>query len=732
MPSPANHPRTFIQSTGSWRWWRERLYALPRWGRWLVLAVLLSGSLALLGIGLVWMVYSSLARGFDLSKLGQMPERSVVLDARERVIGRLHGENRVVVPLSSVSPHFIQALLAREDDRFYKHSGIDLFGIGRALVRNVKDRDFTQGASTLTMQLARSSLELGGKTLHRKLLEMAIARRIESELNKDQILELYVNRIFFGTGIYGVERASQLYFGKPARDLKLDEAAMLAAIIRGPNKFSPFRNHDVATSGRNMVLDRMVLKNRLDPDQAGQAKRVVTRVQNPPDGLAQESYALDAVRRDLDRVLNTEDEDDGGLRIHTTLDLHLQKAAEEALEARLSDVEKTKGYQHPTRSSYLKLLEGANPPAQPDYLQGAVIVFQNETGAVLTVVGGRDFHESSFNRALSATRQVGSTFKPFVYTAAIQSGLFPTTLVDDGPVEINGWAPQNSDSAFRGPLPAEAGLYKSRNTMTVRVGEFAGLDRVAELAARAGMGTVEQPTPQLYIGNLGATLSAVTSAYSAFPMAGVRSRPHVISHIQNRDGEVIFRNEVQTVPVLSPGASWCVTRMLQKVLSPSGTGAYARTLGFKSKAAGKTGTTDDFKDAWFIGYNKQLTCGVWVGMDQPERITYQGYGSRMALPIWVDVMKASEKLGYKGGDPTPDVPTSKVEVCQISGQVAGGGCRGSGSAVITELPVDLLERFATTACADHGGGPFGWRAETRPAKPRSRRSVLDRIFSIFR
>lgn len=711
--------------------WR-RTARLPRWRRLAARSALVFLLAGLLAATSLWLTYSSLARGYPLEKVGRMPERSVVVDLKGREMGRLHGQNRVIIPLDKVSPHFIEALLAREDNRFYRHNGVDFHGLARALVRNVRDRSFTQGASTLTMQLARSSFNLSGKTLHRKLLEVAVARRIERRMSKDQILELYVNRIFFGTGIYGVERASQVYFGKPAADLTLDEAAMLAAIIRGPNRFSPFRNYEVALSGRNMVLDRMVLQGRITEAQAAEARQRQTSVQDAPTISAQESYALDAVRRDLDRLLDAENEEDGGLTIYTTIDLDLQEAAEKAVNERLTEVEKSKGYPHPTRAAIVGAASGAFESTSPGYLQGAVIVFNNATGATLAVVGGRNFQESPFNRALLARRQVGSTFKPFVYTAAFQSGLFPTTLLSDGPVEIGGWKPKNSDGEFRGMQPAEYGLYKSRNTMTVRAGQIAGVERVAELAERVGLGHVENPSPQIFIGNLDATLAAITSAYTAFPNGGVRCRPYVIERIENREGSVIFRSGVQTVPVLSPGASWCVTQALQKVLSPQGTGASARRLGFKRSAAGKTGTTDDYKDAWFIGYDERITCGVWAGMDQPEKIMAQGYGSRVALPIWADVMKAAEKLNHSGGDPLPDVPTARADLCRVSGLVATGGCRAAGAAVSAETPVDLLEHFATSPCHLHTGQPSTWSRQERPARGRSGRSLIDRIFSIFR
>ena len=281
---------------------------LPWWLRWPLRLGLVAAGLAGIGLACLWLVYSSLARGYDLKKLGTLPERSIVYDVHGTEMGRLHGENRILVALSDVSPHFINALLSREDHRFYDHGGIDYRGLVRALVRDLQDRSFTQGASTISMQLARNSFALTGKSLHRKALEIALARRIEAAHTKDQVLELYVNRIFFGTGLYGVERASQAYFGKPARAMTLDEGALLAAIIRGPNKFSPFRSPEVARSGRDMVLRRMVEQERLRPDEAAAAMAAATVIQAEPTTISQETYALDAVRRALDSVLDAEDE----------------------------------------------------------------------------------------------------------------------------------------------------------------------------------------------------------------------------------------------------------------------------------------------------------------------------------------------------------------------------------------------------------------------------------------
>ena len=676
---------------------------LPWWLRWPLRLGLVAAGLAGIGLACLWLVYSSLARGYDLKKLGTLPERSIVYDVHGTEMGRLHGENRILVTLSDVSPHFINALLSREDHRFYDHGGIDYRGLVRALVRDLQDRSFTQGASTISMQLARNSFALTGKSLHRKALEIALARRIEAAHTKDQVLELYVNRIFFGTGLYGVERASQAYFGKPARAMTLDEGALLAAIIRGPNKFSPFRSPEVARSGRDMVLRRMVEQERLRPDEAAAAMATATVIQAEPTTIGQETYALDAVRRALDSVLDAEDEEDGGLRIYTTIDLPLQMAAETALEQQLATVEKSSGYPHPTRAQWLAREKSGSSTAGPEYVQGSVVVIDNTTGAAIAVVGGRNFQESPFNRALMAKRPVGSTFKPFVYASAAQTGLFPSTLVDDGPVEVGGWAPRNSDGVFGGLLPAATGLARSRNTMTVRVAQRAGLEHIVELTSRLGLGTVANPTPQLCLGNHDTTLYALTSAYTTFPNGGEKLRPYLLDHIQNREGDTIFRNEPMGYPAMAPGATWCVTKMLEKVIAPGGTAARARTLGYTAAAAGKTGTTDDFKDAWFVGFTRRLTCGVWVGLDQPERITGQAYGGRMALPVWVEIMKSAETMGYDPGpSPAPEIATEQTTVCSLSGLLATRACEAAGTAVTEELPADLIDHFATGPCQDHG------------------------------
>ncbi len=706
---------------------RVRIASWPWPWRWMVRGAMLGLFLAGLTLLVLDLIYSTLAGKYNMANLGRMPERTIVYDHQGREIGRLHGQNRIVVKLSGVSPFFIEALMAREDNDFREHSGIHWRGVARAVYRRLKD-GVKQGASTITMQLANNSFSLGkDQSLHRKLLEIALTRRIEATYNKDEILELYVNRIFFGTGIYGIERAAQAYFGKKARDLTPDECAMLVAIIRGPNKFSPFRNYKDALSGRNMVLERMVHFERLSNDEAERLKNVTTKVQPPPKS-PKESWVMDAVSRDLERVLDAGDIEEGGLKVYTTLDPKLQQQAEQALEKELARIERQPGYEHPLPAQFEKRRQG-EPNAEPDYLQGALVVLDNATGATLAIVGGRDVEHSSFNRAVLSRRQAGSTFKPFVYAAAVERGLLPGTLIKDNeirPGDITSatdpeFRPYNSDKTFNGLQRADWGLAKSRNTMAVRAGEFAGMDAVLDVAARAGFGEIASRSAQLYLGNTGITLEALTSGFSAFPNAGVRCRPFLIDRIEDNTGALVFRSGVMNPEVIKPGAAWLVTKMLEKVCAPGGTAAEVNSSGLVKPVAGKTGTTDDYRDAWFVGFNPRITCGVWVGLDDPERIIHRGYGSRLALPVWIEVMRRAQSLGYRGGEwQTP--PLLDVDICTVSGNVAGPNCRAGR--VREKLPADSIP---PGECPAHSKG-----APPVPQAPAGPPGFLERLRGLWR
>src|ERR1700737_263615 len=516
-----------------------------------LVGLIVAGGLALL------LFYGAWAASFDMKKVGAMPERNTVFDVDGKIYSRLAGANRLIVSLNEVAPAFIDALLAREDTRFFQHNGIDFYGIVRALVRDLLSGSAKEGASSITQQLARNSLPLGGRTISRKLLEGMVALRIEQKFSKRQILELYVNRIYFGSGCYGVETASQAYFGKNASKLNLSEAALLAGLIRSPNRFSPLRNPEGAALQRDTVLDRMVELKKISVLDANQAK--LTKVNAHPKRLLQiqENYAMDAVQRDLNTILTQDQIDNGGMFIYTTLDPAVQNAAQQALETQLTKIEHQRNFHHPIKATY-QPPENGEDSSMP-YLEGAVVVVDNASGGIRGLVGGRDYAQSKFNRAPApANRQVGSAFKPFVYTIAFTHGLLPGAAISDGPIrpgEIDGagnWSPGNSDGTYVGIQPCSYGLIHSRNTMSVRVGQFAGLDAVQKVATTLNLGENIPRGPAIYIGSFETNLKDFTAAYSVFPNAGVRKQAYIIERIDDPEHHPIYRAAHISVPALDP------------------------------------------------------------------------------------------------------------------------------------------------------------------------------------
>ena len=613
------------------------------------------GILLLIGAGVVCVVYGMWASTFDLKQVDNIPERSAVFDMDGKFYARLGGDNRVTVHLDQVSGDFVKALMAREDSRFYSHHGIDPVGIARAMVRNILHGHISEGGSTLTQQLALNTF-LGGKhvrSINRKLLEAFLAIRIEQNFSKQQILESYMNRIYFGTpeGVYGVETASEAYFHKHAKDLSLTQSALLVALIRSPNRYSPFKNLHRAVTQRDEVLERMAELKMISQGQCDGAKKDALGLARKPPG-GQENYAMDAIRREVDNLLDSDQMEQGGLRVYTTIDPQLQKVAQTAVEEQLMKVEERPGYKHPTRAQYEG--QSLDADAATPYLQGALVMIDNRGGGIRALVGGRDYRESHFNRAVFAKRQMGSTFKPFVYAAAFQRGLQPTTLIDDGPIRngelrtVSNWHPENSDGTYRGEMPAEEGLIQSRNTMSVRVGDYAGLGNIQRIASAVGLGEIPSQ-PSIYLGAFEETLRDVTAAYTVFPNDGVRKQAYIVERIDDGDGQVLYRAAHISAGALNQGLTSEMTGVMRQVLE-HGTAAGARALGWTRPAAGKTGTTNDYRDAWFVGYTRSLTCGVWVGFDHPQTIAPHGYGAALALPIWVEAMNAAPPQRYPATD----------------------------------------------------------------------------------
>jgi penicillin-binding protein 1A len=651
--------------------------------------------------------YGFRAMQFDLEEIREAPQRTLVYDRAGNLLGHVagHGENRVAVPVSEVSPHFVKALLAREDSRFYKHGGVDFIGVARAVVTNLRAGGTEQGASTLTMQLARNTFGMREMSLQRKFMEVALSQRIERQFTKDEILAYYMNRVYFGSGLYGIERAAQGYFMKPAADLTLAESSMLAGVIRGPSLLNPFRSMENAKDIQGEVLARLVDADIITATEATEAKSQKISLRPPNQRLATGSYPLQAVFDLLDDYLPPHLIETGGLKIHTTVDSALQTTAEKTLDRHLTTIEKRPGYKHSPRSSHQ---EGKDTK----YLQGAVVSIDNRSGGILALVGGRDFGESSYNRAYRARRQVGSTFKPFVYAVAFdRGGLLPGAYVSDDPIHLQtggspAWSPKNSDGSFTGLQPAALGLIRSRNTMSVRVGQIAGIPNVRGMARELKFGDIPK-SPVISLGAFETTPVTITSAYSTFAAKGVNLTPYLIDRIELHDGSVLYQNEVQGRPIFPESVSWLTSDILSKVLD-EGTATEARKAGYTAPASGKTGTTNDYIDAWFVGFTDKVTTGVWVGLDQPKTIMDRGYGGTLALPIWTEVMKTAETAGYAGAKIPPPPGSSNTHLCRECGLIASNRTKFPYQ---MDLPADLRPRGS---CRGHGNGLFTQSQDPQP------------------
>jgi penicillin-binding protein 1A len=683
---------------------RTEMYKKIRFNGRLFTGFVSSGAICLLVLGAFYFGWSLT---FDLKDVGKIPERSSVYDMDGKMYSRLRGENRILIESGKISPSFRLALLAREDSRFYDHHGIDPIGIARAFTRDVVHLRVREGGSTITQQLARNSFTLGGRNLSRKILEFFVALRIESSYSKDQILEFYANRIYFGSGVYGLETASQAYFGKPSSDLALSEAALLAGLIRSPNRYSPRTNMEGAVTQRDEVLDRMAQLKLISSSQADDAKKASIRLANRHPATAQENYAMDAIYRELQGLVSQDAIDSGGLCIYTSLDPELQRTAEQATDNHLSQVENKPNYQHPKRSDFTE--QSRVGEEQTAYLQGAVVAMDNRTGAIRALVGGRDYRDSKYNRALQAYRQVGSIFKPFVYAAAYGRGMMPGTGIDDSPLkhgEISAapnWHPVNSDRENHGILPARNGLIFSRNTMTIRVGELATLDRVISIGESAGFARTIPRLPAIYLGAFESDLKDVTAAYSAIADGGQRKEPYLIERIDDGDGNVIYQAHPKNKQAMSPAIAWMIAQTMRGTIE-HGTAASAKSLGLTRYAAGKTGTTDDYKDAWFVGFTNSLTCGVWVGFDQPKTIEEHGYGATIALPVWVRVMEKASRQKYPDGAfPAPE-PLVRVRLCSVSNRLATDACAAVGDSYEIMLPQSIVP---AQSCPVHGNRQLG-------------------------
>ena len=660
-------------------------------------------------------------------------------DDHGRVIGSFALQRRVVANYDDFAPVLRDALVSIEDKDFYRHSGINFWRIVGAAYRDIESGGKVQGASTLTMQLARNLFLSPDRSFHRKVQEAMLAVQIERRFTKPQIFALYANQIFLGHGVYGFEAASEFYFSKPARKLTLAEAALLAGLPKGPGVYSPINHPDRAMKRRNLVINAMLEDGKITAAQAEEARSapVVLHLAHDPNSLA--PYFVEEIRRYLENKYGADQVHEGGLKVYTSLDVDLQKAANQAVLDGLATYERRHGwqghlenvvaegsaidkYEHPdwddepevggyvhalvtsagvgiatlkfgryaaalgqadvawTRGKvqdllrpgdicYVKILAlNGNGSArvsleQDSGAQGALMAIDNATGGIKAMVGGRDFSESKFDRATQALRQVGSSFKPYVYTTVIDRGGSPNDTILDEPVTFETgsgpYSPHNYDERFEGIITLRRALAQSRNIPALKLANKVGIKSVIDYAERFGITAKLPPYLPVALGSAEITLIEQTSAYSVFPNDGVRVTPRYITKVTDYEGRVLEEDYPEVKDVISSRTARIMTGMLREVVL-HGTGAAAAKMAFP--AAGKTGTTNDFTDAWFVGFSPMMTCGVWMGFDEKRSLGAKETGAHAALPIWMNFMN----IAMAGKDPgqfqaSPDVPVTVVQ-----------------------------------------------------------------------
>jgi penicillin-binding protein 1A len=681
----------------------------------LVLAII-AGSLT--GLMLVYSV--DLPQIADLERYRPITSTDL-LDVHGRVFGSFALERRIVVPYEAIPPILRQAVISIEDKNFESHWGVNTFRVLGAAYHDLTSTGRTQGASTLTMQLARNLFLSTQQTFGRKLQEAFLSIQIERAFTKEQIFTLYANQIYLGQGVYGFEAGSEYYFSKHARDLTLPEAALLAALPKGPVAYSPLANPDRAFRRRNMVINSMLEDGVITNAQANVAKAAPLGLHIEPPSNSVAPWFVEDVRRELERQFGSEQVHEEGLRVYTTLDLDLQQTANRAVLDGLAALERRHGwkgnllnvvaageslddFRHPdwrqpvAPGSYVHALVTSVLPYQvtarlgeqqvilgPDDfawtgqrdaekflksgdiiyvhivpstdsnlvlhavleqdsgIQGSLLAVDNTSGEVLAMVGGRDFNLSQFNRATQAERQTGSSFKPYVYTAAVEEGARPEEIIVDAPVTfstaVGPYTPHNYDDTFEGPVSLVHAFADSRNIPAVKLAERVGIRKVIATAHQFGLNSTIPPFLPVALGSVEATLEEQVAAYSSFPNDGVRLGPHLIRKVTNADGLTLSESPANVAESTTQKTARIMMVMLKSVIGPGGTAADAMAL--HHPLGGKTGTTTDFNDAWFIGFSPSITCGVWVGYDNRQSIGEKESGGHAALPLWMSFMKVA-------------------------------------------------------------------------------------------
>jgi penicillin-binding protein 1A len=649
---------------------RQRLESIERAHPNALLAAWITTLIVIVAIvgGSTWLVYDivhDLPSASELRHVGSMAQATTLYDRNNQPAFTIFQERRIETPLSDISPHLVHAVIAVEDQRFYEHRGIDLIRIFAAAVANLREHRAAQGGSTLTQQLARQSFLTSDKTLRRKAKEAILAWRLEREFTKEQLLEMYLNKVYFGDGLYGVEAASLGFFGKHARDVDVAEAALLAGLVKSPSTYAPTINLERAVARRNVVLQAMLDTSAID----GATYEIALRRQpHLADALRSEEtygqYFKEEVRKQLVQRFGWERVYMGGLKVYTTLDPTMQQAAEAEVARSLAEIEKRQ----------LKDVKQRAPSTDP--LQAALVALDPTTGEVRVLVGGRNFDQSRFNRATQARRQAGSAFKPFVYASALEQGFTPATVITglDNPIATlqGAWVPD--DHGGSGAMTMRAALKTSSNRAAVQMLQQIGIPTAVRYAERLGVGGLPE-VPSLALGSGEVTLMSMTAAYSAFANQGMFAQPSLIRRVDDSSGEALYMSSTREDRVTSEATAFIMTSMLSDVIN-GGTAWQARRVGFTLPAAGKTGTTNDYRDAWFVGFTPHLATGVWIGYDMPRTIIANGYAGELAVPLWGRFMAAATR-NDKPDRFTMPATVVPVTICRLSGKLPTAGCESA-------------------------------------------------------
>ena len=642
----------------------------------LLLALVIAGLFFALGAG---------AGVVLLAKFGDFPPiesaaayrpsvTSKIFDRNNRVVGEIYLERRTVVPFKSIPPRVVHAFVAAEDANFFKHRGVDYIAIVRAVLKDIVSGGFAQGASTITQQTVKSLFLNPEKSVSRKLKEIILAFRIEHKLTKDEILYLYLNQIYLGDGAYGVEAAAQTYFAKGVSSLSVAEGALLAGLAQAPNRYSPRTRLDKAKQRQRYVLRRMTEVGFLGKEEAEKAYNARLALAPPSTFRSRAAYFLEYVRIYLQEKYGPDAIYKSELKIYTTIDERLQEAAYAALKDGVKRMEERNKYQG---------------------LQGAVLCMDPHTGGVLAMVGGVDFGASQFNRALQARRQPGSAFKPIIYAAALDKGKTVVSTADDSPIEFEKnetemWKPKNYEGNFLGPIPLLEALAKSRNLATVRLLNEIGVDTAIRMARNLGIESPIERNLSIALGSSGITPLEMVTAFSTLANGGQRPTPFFVREVQDGAGNVLERTEVKVVPAVAPETAYLTVRLMQEVLR-SGTAASAK--GLSPNLAGKTGTTNENTDAWFLGGSPDLVAGVWVGFDTPTSLGDRQSAAAVALPIWVQFM--ARALAYFPDREFP--PPAGITFARVDPSTGKALPPGSTEGMILPFRLGTVPETATPA-----------------------------------